>query len=117
MAEILVLETGEILPENEGSWVHFYRDGAEFMSRQNLSGGDLRVYLRLIHGIKPGNRCIINMSDMAQAIGMSRRVIMQSLARLEDLGVITRKSKSAGQIIYEMSRYFAYNRWQTGKPK
>ena len=69
------------------------------LSTSDLSALEIRLLLRLIGEMPIGNEGVVNQSDVAEIMGVSRQHINRALKKLTDAGYISKEMRGRSQII------------------
>ena len=93
-------ETGEIIdgfvayvvPKRKNGfgqgWLAMAQNGAEILSKSNLSGNDFKVLMKLLSVLDYENLIQVSQADIARELDMHRQHVQRSIKRLLELGIV-----------------------------
>lgn len=99
------LDTGEVLEEGFiayiapkrqnafGNWIAMAQNMMEVVAKSNLTGTDFKVLMMVLSRLDYENLLVINQSELAESIGLTRHHFSRSMAKLVNEGIILKGPK------------------------
>lgn len=114
--DAVINSSGEIVKKkisNRGiQWFGGLRKGFVALSDMELKVSDFRLLCRMLGNIKYKSEVVVNQSDYAEKLKLSRETVNRSLNQLEALGVISKISAIGSVNIYKVHPAYC---WVGGK--
>ena len=88
-----------------GSWVAFYQKSLNWISKQNLSGETLNVFLALVSRLDFENYIPLNQTELSKEMGIARPNISRAIRKLVELGILTEGPRAGLNKMYMLNPY------------